>query len=86
MSAITLIGILGAIFLGACGLPQAIMSFKQKHSEGIAPMFLTMWTLGEICYLIYGWFTGADAILMANYVFNLILLVVIVYYKIRGLK
>ena len=79
---IVIIGILGAICLGACGLPQVIMSYRQKHSRGIAHGFLAMWTAGEVLYLIYGLITGADWVLVVNYVINLLLLTIIIYYKV----
>lgn len=83
---ITLLGIIGATLLSVCGLPQAILSFKQKHSDGMSTMFLILWTLGEICCLAYVCLTIADLILIANYVFNLLLLIVIIYYKLCGRK
>ena len=76
------IGWLGSIFLAICGLPQAILSYKQGHSNGISLGFLLLWTLGEIFTLIYIAPT-LDGPLLFNYISNLIFLSVIWKFKIK---
>jgi uncharacterized protein with PQ loop repeat len=83
---ITLIGILGSLLLAVCGLPQAIQSFKTKTSSGVNGAFLFMWGIGEILLLVYVLGTTKDPILLLNYMFNIILIGVIAYYKIKDLK
>ena len=81
-----IVGIIGSILLALCGLPQAITSIRQKHSEGISSLFLSMWGIGELLVLAYILGTSVDLILVANYVVNIVLVGIIAFYKIRKLK
>jgi uncharacterized protein with PQ loop repeat len=83
---ITLTGLLGALLLAVCGLPQAIQSFKTKTSSGVNGAFLFMWGVGEILLTVYVLGTTKDPILLMNYIFNIILIGVIAYYKTKDLK
>lgn len=74
------IGWLGSMLFALCGLPQAVQSYKQKHSNGLAWMFLLMWFFGEVLTFIYV-LPKADYPLLANYVVNFGFLIVIGYYK-----
>lgn len=80
---IEIIGIIGATLLALCGLPQSIRSYKDGHSDGLSWGFLSMWGFGEILVLYYVMMTTMDMILIANYIVNLIIGGVIVYYKIK---
>jgi len=73
-------GIVGAMLLALCGAPQAYMSFKNKHSDGVSGSFATMWFFGEVFMLVYV-IQSLDWILISNYVFNILLVGVIIYYK-----
>ena len=75
------IGILGSILLAICGAPQCYTSFKTKNSDGVSALFLWLWGVGEILILIYVMCTTMDPILIVNYVFNLIVVGIIAYYK-----
>jgi uncharacterized protein with PQ loop repeat len=83
ISIVNLIGSIGAFMLAICGLPQAIESFKQKNSDGVSTLFITLWFVGEILLLYYVTKTSGDIILIINYLFNLLIVSVIGYYKIR---
>ena len=75
-------GWLGGVLLAACGLPQAIKSYKQKHSYGLSIWFLLMWLLGEVFVLIYvlpKWHWP----LIFNYSANIVLVLIILYFKLR---
>ncbi len=80
---INFIGIIGSTLLALCGLPQAIQSIRTKSSAGISTLFLLMWGLGEIFVLWYILETSVDWILITNYVFNIILVGIIAFYKIK---
>jgi uncharacterized protein with PQ loop repeat len=74
------IGWAGAFLFCVCGLPQAWKSIKEGHSDGLSTAFLQMWIWGEILTLIYvlpKWHWP----LIANYVFNIILILIILRYK-----
>jgi uncharacterized protein with PQ loop repeat len=75
-----LLGYIGSICFAICGLPQAIQSYKDKHSDGVNTAFLMLWLIGEICTLAYA-FTKDVPPLIINYLGNLIFISVIVYYK-----
>lgn len=75
------IGIIGAVMLALCGLPQAITSVKQGHSDGISTSFITFWLVGEVLLMLYVSVTNPDVILIANYAFNIVLVGIIAYYK-----
>ena len=80
-----LIGWIGSVLLACCGAPQAWMSYKQKHSRGISWGFLSLWMGGEILTLIY--ITPTLLLpLVLNYTFNILILTIIIYYKVRGNK
>ena len=42
-----------------------------------------MWLSGEVLVLAYVAITNPDLILMSNYVFNIVLVAIIAYYKVR---
>jgi uncharacterized protein with PQ loop repeat len=76
-----LIGWIGAIAFALCGLPQAILSYKQGHAMGISWGFLGLWYVGEICTLIYIMPTQQWPLIF-NYVMNLLFVTVVLRYKI----
>lgn len=77
------IGWIGSILLAFCGLPQAIESFKTKSSAGLTWGFLFMWFVGELCTFAYI-LPKMDLPLMFNYSANIIFLIIIIYYKLKG--
>lgn len=78
-------GWVGAAAFSVSALPQAWLSFMQGHSEGISPILLRLWCIGEVMMLKYVWPQKEDGIrkwpLLVNYAMNLIFISVIVYYK-----
>jgi uncharacterized protein with PQ loop repeat len=79
------IGWLGAICFAFCALPQAIHAIRFKTANGVTWGLLVLWTLGEIFTLIYVLPKGYLP-LIVNYVANLILLSIIIYYKVLDKK
>ena len=78
------LGWIGSLFFAACGLPQAIKSYRDGHSDGLAWLFLVGWFLGEVFYiggtlLKFGWIDW----MMFNYILNTSCLLVIFYFKVR---
>ena len=76
-----LLGWIGSMLLALCGLPQAIDSFRKKHSDGLTLGFLLMWGGGEIFTLIYLSSKQDILPLIANYSLNLVFLITILCYK-----
>lgn len=73
-------GYIGSICLALCAIPQAMLSYKQGHSEGVSVSFLLLWTAGEIFTLAYV-VPKADVPLILNYSANLGFLAIIWKYK-----
>lgn len=76
----SIVGWLGSICLGLCGLPQAYKCHKTKSAEGVSSAFLFLWLTGEIATLVYV-VPKLDFPLICNYLFNIALICVILRYK-----
>ncbi len=82
MNALDVVGWVGATSLALCGLPQAIKSWKEGHAKGIAHGMVLLWLLGEGAMLTYaGIKYTSDFALLANYIVNALVVVVIAKYK-----
>ena len=77
------LGWIGTFFFATCAIPEAYASFRRKWTA-ITWGMLLMWLTGEVCTMIYVFLTTKDPILLTNYVFNLLCLLIIIYYKICG--
>ena len=76
-----LIGWMGSICFAFCGAPQAIKCIQQKHAKGVSGLFLSLWLMGEVCYIIAVLTEFGFVIwMMFNYLLNLIWISVIFYY------
>lgn len=79
---VEVIGWVSSILFAFCGLPQAIMSYKQGHSRGIASLMLWMWFIGEVLAIVYVLGKiGIDKPLLFNYTVNILFLIVVIRYK-----
>ena len=76
------IGWIGSILFAACGIPQALDSFKKGNSDGLTWAFLLMWLGGEILTLIYI-IPKLDWPLIFNYTNNLLCLLIILWFKVK---
>jgi uncharacterized protein with PQ loop repeat len=76
------LGWLGSFFLAVCAFPQAWMSWKQGHSNGLSSGLLWLWGGGEVLTLVYVLALG-DAPLIFNYACNMASMAVIIWYKVR---
>jgi uncharacterized protein with PQ loop repeat len=78
----SIIGIIGAICFALSGLPQAIKSWKDGHSRGIATATVWLWLVGEAATLAYTYHKYPDDyILILNYLSNVILVGIVFKYK-----
>lgn len=81
---LNLFGLVGTLFLAFSGLPQAIKSVKEKHSDGIAHGTILLWFFGEIIIFFYTIIKYTnDYVLLINYFSNVVIVGVIFYYKYR---
>lgn len=77
-----IMGWLGSICLAICGIPQAWMSYRDKNSHGISWGFVLLWAFGEAFALTYV-YDKLDLPLVVNYMTNILIVGVILYYKIN---
>jgi uncharacterized protein with PQ loop repeat len=81
-------GWIGAFFFAICSIPQALKIWKTHKADDLSMAFLIYWAIGEICMWTYVGIIDyvGNTIrypLHANYFFNSILLVYLIYGKIR---
>lgn len=61
-----IIGYIAATLTTASFLPQAILTIKTKDTESLSLSMYSMFTLGVLCWLIYGVYIADEAIIFAN--------------------
>jgi MtN3 and saliva related transmembrane protein len=66
------IGYLAAVLTTGSFLPQAIMTIKTKDTSSLSLGMYTLFTLGVLCWLIYGIFLNNWAIIIANAITTLL--------------
>ncbi len=82
-----IIGWIGSMLFAFCALPQCIMVCRQKHAHGLSWAFLLMWMMGEVlCFWYVAMQPMMQVPLLANYIINFAMLIVIIWYKIAGNK
>lgn len=61
-----IISYIAAVLTTASFVPQAILTIKTKDTESLSLGMYSSFTLGVLCWLIYGIHLGDRAIIMAN--------------------
>lgn len=82
MSPVQVIGWTASALFALCGAPQALKSYREGHSRGIAHLLIWMWLSGEVLMQIYvfcrhGW----DLPLLVQYWLNTVFVAIIIRYK-----
>jgi MtN3 and saliva related transmembrane protein len=81
---IEIVGWLGAILFAFCALPQVIKVYKTKQTEDLSMSFLQMWLWGEVFSFIYVMNNETTQWpLITNYIFNILLVLYLVWAKIK---
>lgn len=80
------IGWIGAFLFATCAIPQVIRTWKIKKANDISWLFLLFWFFGEILSLIYILYDDLlyqnwHLPLYFNYIFNIILIIYLLYAK-----
>lgn len=76
-----MIGWIGSLAFGFCGLPQALKIYQEGHADGLDLGFLLLWTVGEV-FSFYAVLRDAPIpYLIANYVLTGIFLTIMWRYK-----
>ena len=78
------IGFIGSILLGVCGIPEVVRTIKDNKCH-LGWNFLLLWFGGELFMLTYI-IPMKDLPLLLNYVFNTLLVGVMLFYKIKNTK
>lgn len=61
-----MIGYLAATLTTASFLPQAILTIKTRDTASLSLSMYSLFTLGVLCWLIYGVYLSNKAIIFAN--------------------
>ncbi len=76
-----IVGYLAATLTTASFLPQAILTIKTRDTESLSLGMYSTFTLGVLCWLIYGIHLGDKAIIFSNAI-TLLLAASILFFKI----
>jgi MtN3 and saliva related transmembrane protein len=76
-----MIGYLAATLTTLSFLPQAILTIRTRDTESLSLGMYSSFTLGVLCWLIYGLYLGDKAIIIANAI-TLLLSSLILFFKI----
>ncbi|HEY8159715.1 MAG: SemiSWEET transporter [Methylobacter sp.] len=79
-----IIGYLAATLTTASFVPQAVLTIKTRDTESLSLGMYSTFTLGVLCWLIYGIHLGDKAIIIANSI-TLLLAASILSFKIYNL-
>lgn len=82
MNTTTVLGFVAAILTTSSFLPQALKTIRTKNTSGISLFMYSLFSLGTLMWLIYGWYSDNLPIMVANAV-TLIFAVVVLFYKIK---
>lgn len=77
---VIILGVIGSICFSVSAVPEVWSAFK-THYVGVTHGTLMLWSIGELCSLIYVIFKDRDKIQIMNYFFNLMCIAVLIYYK-----
>lgn len=61
-----LIGYLAAALTTLSFLPQALLTLKTRDTASLSLSMYSLFTLGVLCWLIYGLYVDDNAIILAN--------------------
>ena len=76
-----MIGYLAATLTTASFLPQAILTIRTRDTESLSLSMYSLFTMGVLCWLIYGIYISNKAIIFANAI-TLVLAASILSFKI----
>lgn len=79
-----MIGMIGSLLLTFCGIPELIRTLKDKKCH-LGWGFLSMWLIGEIFCVFYG-FDLNEIPLIINYTFNLTIVSIMTFFKLKEIK
>ena len=75
-----LIGWIASVILAVSSIPQLLKTVRDGHADGLSWAFIALWLIGEILSLVYV-VPMLNWPLIANYSINLVIILVIGFYK-----
>jgi uncharacterized protein with PQ loop repeat len=75
-----MLGWIGSLLLGICALPETIRTIKDKRCH-VGWGMLLLWYFGELFVFFHVLFNIHDLALLTNYLLNIILITIMIYYK-----
>lgn len=70
------------ICLITAAIPQAIKAYREGHSNGIAGPFIVLLLIGFSLMSLYLWLTKPIWPVLINYLFNIVMMLIIGRYKV----
>ena len=80
-----IIGWVGSFIFSICAVPLAYEAWKTKKVN-TNMTFINLWFAGEVLTLVYVLYTEPLLPLIANYIFNILCILIVYYYKLGGKK
>ena len=81
---IEIFGYIAAVLTTAAFLPQLIKTLKTKKADDVSLITLSMFIIGVLCWIIYGYNISSIPILIANLItliLNLLILISKIYFS-----
>ena len=75
------IGLVGSLLLALSGIPEMIRTIRDKQCH-LGWGLLLMWFFGEVLCVVYG-LQLREIPLLINYLFNVVIISVMLFYKIK---
>ncbi len=82
MDAVTGLGFVAAILTTSSFLPQAFKTIKTKDTSGISLFMYSLFSLGTLCWFLFGLFSHNMPVLIANAI-TLVFAAIVLGYKIK---
>ncbi|MCM1324512.1 MAG: SemiSWEET transporter [Acetobacter sp.] len=79
MNGFEIIGYMAGLFTAVCFMPQSIKTLRTRETKGISAVSYALFSLGLICWIIYGVYLHSIQMILFNaisLVFSLSILVV----------
>jgi len=76
---VKIIAYISSMFLAFCSVPEVLHTIEKGRNDS-SWMFLVLWGLGELGFFVYV-LPKKDWPLLFNYVLNIILISILIYYK-----
>ena len=77
MDPITLVGFIAGTLTTVAYVPQVIRSWRLKETRDLSLSMLVLYAIGVLLWLLYGWWTNALPIIVANGISEILILILL---------